>query len=266
MCKSAMKLISRTKSARVLGMALMACLWMPDGVLAQSITSAARGSDGSPGSSVVTSGTVVINGQVVSEGSADQVRGSGPVKEKSIALPPFTKLRLDAPIEVSFVQGPQTAIKISAQENILPQVLASVRSGRLTVSLEGAISTTQPITATVTAPSLAELVLHGSGGVSASGVTGKALAIELSGSGDVKLDGQVEQLQIRIAGSGDVDVERLKAKSLDVKVSGSGNVTGYASDAASVVVNGSGDVLVLGDPKRRTAHRHGSGEIRFVGR
>jgi len=57
----------------------------------------------------------------------------------------------------------------------------------------------------VKAPTLRELVLAGSGDVTATGIWGEDFHANIAGSGDMALGGHVDNVELKIAGSGDID-------------------------------------------------------------
>ena len=206
---------------------------------------------------------VVINGKVVS-GGGDMIIASGPDKEQSRELPPFTRIRLEVSAELSYVVGDLPArLVVFAPENILPLLSTKVEDGQLVVRLEGCLSLDRPIKLHAGGPSLDALRVTGSGFIDAVGLYGKSLRVKVSGSGKVLATGQLTTVRADVSGSGAVDLSGLKAVELEVNVSGSGSVDAHASEAAMVDVSGSGTVRVAGSPSERDVSKSGSGQVLF---
>jgi hypothetical protein len=110
-----------------------------------------------------------------------------------------------------------------------------------------------------------ELKINGSGDLRLSGVRGKLL-VGISGSGDVFAENlQLELCDVSIRGSGDVKLKG-SAASLILKQSGSGDVNAYALNSAEVKAKsyGSGDAVVQA-AERIEATLNGSGDLSYHG-
>lgn len=87
--------------------------------------------------------------------------------------------------------------------------------------------------------------IKGSGSMTLDGITSGSLLIGISGSGDIRLNGDntVDTLGINISGSGEVSVNSLNAVETTVSVNGTGNVTiAGKSDFTGLKIAGSGDI------------------------
>ena len=72
--------------------------------------------------------------------------------------------------------------------------------------------------------------------------------VTIAGSGDVDLSGASDDIKVTINGSGDFDGRNFESATGTVVVSGSGDVLVNVTDELTVIVNGSGDVEYMGDP------------------
>ncbi len=210
----------------------------------------------------MSGGTISVNGNIVS-GTVGMVVGSGPQKaeERNVGL--FTKLRLDAPANVTYTVGGPSLVTVSAPANILPLVTTEVVGGSLTISIKGSVSLTEPLKVVASGKNLADVRSVGSGKISIRGASGNELRVKVSGSGAVLAAGVVGRLVADVSGSGDVDASALKSKVVEASVSGSGAVNAYASDEARADVSGSGSIRIQGQPARRYVEKSGSGQVAF---
>jgi hypothetical protein len=103
--------------------------------------------------------------------------------------------------------------------------------------------------------------LSGSATLSMENVKQPDLALNISGSGTVRVQGVVDHATVTIAGSGDARLADLAMKELTTKIAGSGNVEAAPKDAADINIAGSGDVRLLSRPIRLRSHVAGSGRI-----
>ena len=83
----------------------------------------------------------------------------------------------------------------------------------------------------------------------------------LSGSGDVFLTGNSDSFTSKISGSGNVNAVELVTKKANLEISGSGDMKVNCSENLYARVSGSGDIGYKGDPKIKDTKVNGSGEI-----
>lgn len=102
--------------------------------------------------------------------------------------------------------------------------------------------------------------LSGSGNFNLA-VDSNILELNLSGSGNVRLKGSADSFTTKLSGSGDIDAAELKSKKVDVNVSGSGDSKVNCSESLTARVSGSGDIKYTGNPEKRDVKVSGSGNI-----
>ena len=83
----------------------------------------------------------------------------------------------------------------------------------------------------------------------------------LTGSGDVKLNGKVQEFKVRVTGSGDFLASGLTAEVVDASILGSGDIEVRVTEELRARISGSGDIKYLGDPKKQDFKTTGSGSI-----
>ena len=198
------------------------------------------------------------SGRKLHEGS---VRGSGILKTQQRFVAPFNQIRLDISAEVTIAQGDTCTCSITADDNIVPLVHTQLLDRTLWISAKEGFSSHRDIHITLTAPTITQVDLRGSGDIRLDGVTKKDLALELKGSGDITAKGTVENLTAVLKGSGDLWLEDLQADRATVTVSGSGDARIHAREAITATVHGSGDITYSGAPPEVHTDIHGSGDI-----
>ncbi|ATW02762.1 head GIN domain-containing protein [Sphingorhabdus sp. YGSMI21] len=93
------------------------------------------------------------------------------------------------------------------------------------------------------------LSIAGSGNISVAKINSASLRSKIAGSGNLALAGTAESIEISIAGSGDISGKDLNAKSATIAVAGSGDVELSSDGSVDANVMGSGDVRIHGDAK-----------------
>jgi hypothetical protein len=115
----------------------------------------------------------------------------------------------------------------------------------------------------VSLPECPAIKLKGSGDAILQELDQENLELEIVGSGDIDVSGQVQTLMAKIIGSGDIDALELIAEQADLRISGSGDIEAFVTQAVSAVVQGSGDIRVKGNPPKRSKQVLGSGSIKI---
>ena len=87
------------------------------------------------------------------------------------------------------------------------------------------------------------------------------LSLNISGSGNITGNGEVETLVVKINGSGNLMSKEIKSKSATITINGSGDAEVFASDSISAKINGSGNIEYFGNPENVDSIINGSGDI-----
>jgi hypothetical protein len=190
----------------------------------------------------------------------------------------FDSLQIAGSANVRYHQGDKDEVIVEGDEAVQRQVQLELRGSRLTVRTHsGWLIWTKPrVNLQVTTRELTQLGISGAADfVAAEPVASKELHISISGSGlarfdqlkagdlrftvsgagDGKLAGQVDNLRISISGKGDVQAEHLAAQHAQVGISGVGKARLWAIQELNVSTSGIGTVEYWGSPQvqRRTS-------------
>ncbi|KXJ40837.1 MAG: hypothetical protein AXA67_08175 [Methylothermaceae bacteria B42] len=207
------------------------------------------------------SGKIVIDGVVVGEGSSNVVSGNGKRSVQTRSLPCFSEITVKAGVDLVIRQGKSCEAKIDADSNLHPVIATDVRGKQLIISANRSFQSQGPVQVEVTTPRLERLEIGGSSDVTLESIRSPVLIILLSGSGEIKGQGQVDQLELLAEGSGDFDLKNLKAGDVHVKISGAADAQVYASRSLKVDIDGAGDVIYYGHPARIEKNISGAGDV-----
>jgi hypothetical protein len=83
----------------------------------------------------------------------------------------------------------------------------------------------------------------------------------VAGSGDIYVEGSATNLNGSVAGSGDLMAAKLLAENVKIEVAGSGDAAVNVSKSLDASVAGSGDIKYVGNPATRNVNIVGSGSI-----
>ncbi len=90
------------------------------------------------------------------------------------------------------------------------------------------------------------------------------LESKVTGSGHVVLRGNAQVTTLRISGSGNLNAERLVAKNCQVEISGSGNCRIQVNNDLLSRISGNGKLYYRGNPKRIVNNASGSGILKKI--
>jgi hypothetical protein len=178
------------------------------------------------------------------------VRGSGKEVTETRQVSAFDAIHQAGAMRLTVTIEGDQEVKVCGDDNLLQHIETSVADSTLHVGTHRNLRPRCRIVIDVKTPTLSEMVLAGSGDVTATGIWGEGFHANIAGSGDMALGGQVDNVELMIAGSGDIDAADLKAKSVKVNLTGSGNMAVYASETANINIAGSGNVDCYGHPSQ----------------
>ena len=216
-----------------------------------------------------------------------EARDAGPAVDRTYQVGSFDRIAVAGPYEVTVKTGGQPGVKAHGGEAILAETDIIVENGELKIipkkkhGMRWNWGKDGKVRVEVSAPSLREATIAGSGGIQVDRISGGDFEgtvagsgnlgiaqldagkaeFSVAGSGNVRASGTTRSLELSIAGSGDVDLSGLTATDASVSIAGSGNVRARATGTADVSIMGSGDVELTGGAKCSVS-KHGSGDVR----
>ena len=206
----------------------------------------------------IENGTSIVDGRVLSENA---VQGSGEFAVENRDLPNFTELYLGIAADVTIISGQKSKCQISADDNLLPLILTECTGGALRISAKDNYSSARKIAIKVETPLLTRAENNGSGNIDLAEVTRDKIELVINGSGGITANGKVVELNATINGSGSVQAANLQADIVKIGIQGSGNVDVNSIDALTAEINGSGNIKYIGTPSKLNTRVRGSGTI-----
>ncbi len=186
-------------------------------------------------------------------GPARAVLGSGTIRTEPRNVAGIHAVRIETGGRAVIERGEVESLTVTADDNIVPLITSEVRSGVLVLSSREANIAPKKLVFRITVKDVQHLDLVGSGVIDASRLEGPTLLISLSGAGDIKAAGRIDDLTVSISGAGNCDTGRLKTKHAKISVSGAGNVWVNATEALEARISGSSRIWYQGSPKLKTA-------------
>jgi len=208
------------------------------------------------------------------------LRGSGKFVDESRAVEPFHAVEVSRGIQLQLAVGPQKALELHGEDNILPLVETEVRAGTLHVRFSSKASSISDsgVTVKVTAPQLDRIEASGGAGASGevgpaetlraeasggaelhlSGLSMKSVSLEASGGATLELAGRADEVELEVSGGARYPLQKLAAQK--VRIDGSGGCDGAvsASDSVRGSVSGGTSLKIVGGAKAHVSSSGGS--------
>lgn len=213
------------------------------------------------------------------EGADMQINGQDgvPLAEVEIAGPPPSEVVLASGDTVIVTDGDAFSLKVEGTDTDSLRfvrdetVIGITREDGWKGTSNATIRITMPPpkevviagSGTITAQSLAptaSVSIGGSGTITFASVAAEKLGVNIGGSGTVKGAGTAKVLEVNIGGSGDVELAGLKADKAEVAIGGAGDVAFASDGTVEANIAGAGDVQVTGNAKC-TVNAFGSGTL-----
>lgn len=190
------------------------------------------------------------------------IHGSGEIKIASCDLKGFRTITIDGAFDVEVKVGVPYEVVIKAEKNLLPHIVAEVKTGRLSIHTDTSICTRGPLFIKIGLPKLDAVTSLGASDIHLDTDHTEALKLVLAGSSElIAEEGHVLKGVFILDGSSELDAWNLTVDSLDISVKGSGDARVKVVKELSVSVKGAGSVEYRGAPKILRSHVSGIGSI-----
>jgi len=200
--------------------------------------------------------------------TGQRIRGNGNVRTETRSPGSFKSVASHGSFDV-FVSSGEQAVKIEAEENLLPYIETYVEGYTLHVETKDNywLSPGHKVKIFVSSPDYESIRSYGSGDIiGESKITNSSkLELGVNGSANIKMDVDAPEINTETNGSGDIFL-RGETKSFEGEIHGSGNIKALdlKSGDATIKIYGSGDADVFADEKL-DVHVAGSGDVTYKG-
>ncbi len=195
-----------------------------------------------------------------------KITGSGKIITENRTVSTFDKVYTSGSLDVNIVQGNQHSIKISADDNVINNVITKVTDNTLNVKLKSGNYNNINVKVNITMADLTGLNSIGSGNMTITDFLNiNNLEVWNTGSGNISISGDGNTLLITNSGSGNFNGFSFTSEDCSVNNSGSGNMQVNCTNNLSGANSGSGHVSYKGNPSSVTISNTGSGNITNAG-
>jgi hypothetical protein len=199
----------------------------------------------------------------------ERIKGNGSIKTEPRTVGSFNGIDASGSVNVHLQQSSDASVKIEADENLLPYIETSVSGSTLKVKTRDGfnLDATKGIVVYVSGPVFREASVSGSGDIIGDNViTGtEALSMDISGSGNIKMEVALPKTEVEISGSGSAEL-RGSSKEFKASISGSGSIHCFEliTDNTTLDLSGASDAQVYAS-KRLKVEVSGSGDVQYKG-
>lgn len=217
--------------------------------------------------------------------SSKKITGNKEVINQTRSIGNYDRIAVTGMMDVQLIAGNEGRIDLEAESNLMEYIETEVSGGQLKISVQKGVnlqpSRNYPIKITVPFENLDAVTLTGSGhvrntdiisarnfkvSVTGSGNMNLNLEVEnlegsITGSGDVKLRGVAREFKCSVTGSGDFLGYDLKVEKVNASVTGSGDIEITVQDELQARISGSGDIKYRGNPTKENFKTSGSGSV-----
>ena len=207
---------------------------------------------------------------LVAFGAAAALAGcdSGPSVSQTRDLGGFTRLEVsgDISLDIGLLNRPDPGVRITAGSKSIDRIKTEVVGDVLRVTTKSRGLTIGPdplgdVSISLGVPALTALRVDGQADVNLNGLSAKTFELRVSGSGDVKARGRVDDLEMEVDGSAATNLKDLATQNASVRIDGSGDSDLRVARSLELIVEGSGNVTYRGRPSV-SSRLEGSGNVR----
>ena len=217
---------------------------------------------------------------------AKRIRGNGNIVTKTRSVSSdFNSVHLSGGnIDVYAKQDSTPGISVVADENLQEYIDIDINGGVMHIHpREGyKLTSRERLKVYVSSPAYREFESSGAGDIFSEGqihstemlsfdlsgntdikmnVDAPKVTAELSGAGNINLQGQTKDFDVSVSGSADIKCFDLRAENVKVHISGAGDAEVFASVKLDAHVSGAGDIRYKGNPPQVIHNTSGAGSI-----
>jgi hypothetical protein len=178
--------------------------------------------------------------------------GNGDIKTFKRKVTEFNKIIVDVPFDVNVECGKSPSVSVSSDSNIANLIFTEITGNTLIIKTVESFTTKNRINITVNADKLSSLDILSSGNTTISGITGNNFNLKLSGAGEVKLLGKIDEFDINSDGAPTLNAKDFKANTVIMVMNGAAEASVFASKKLDVKIHGAADVTYYGNPEKIT--------------
>jgi hypothetical protein len=189
------------------------------------------------------------------------IRGNGNIKTEERMIGAFANIHASGAFTIEWQNG-APALRITADENLLPYIDNHISSDTLYLDTREQIWPTHGINVVISSPARAGARVSGAVRLTANQMSGPKFAFESTGASRVTLEGSIDELLADMTGASELNASGLQTKTAEISTTGAADAEIAVTDTLKVAITGAGKVIYSGNPKTIEKRISGAGSIR----
>ena len=198
---------------------------------------------------------VILIASIFSQGCKEEelcLIGSGTVKEYPLGVDDFENVSLIGPVNLRINQAADMEVMVEAEAEIFSALSYEVKNGTLEIGFKENVTcfeTDFGVWVNVSLPNIKRITSSGISDIVSDGNLNLAqLTLDVSGTANIELSGQVADQTMKVSGVLNAKNFDLLTNTTSIDVSGSGDLEISCSDNLDIEVSGIADVSYKGNP------------------
>ena len=198
---------------------------------------------------------VILIASIFSQGCKEEelcLIGSGTVKEYPLGVDDFENVSLIGPVNLRIAQAADMEVMVEAEAEIFSALSYEVKNGTLEIGFKENVTcfeTNFGVWVNVALPNIKKITSSGISDIVSDGNLNLAqLTLDVSGTANIELSGQVADQTIKVSGVLNAKNFDLLTNTTSIDVSGSGDFEISCADNLDIEVSGIADVSYKGNP------------------
>lgn len=178
------------------------------------------------------------------------IQGSGIPATEARSVAGFSRVRLDGVGHLIVEPGAAEALTVTADDNILPLVIAEVYGDELRLGTDpGATwASPNPLVFTLTVADIEALAVYGAASAEIRGLDARSFAVHVEGAGVVTAAGRADEQRVVLRGVATYEARDLQSRAVEVDVAGVSRATVRVQERLTGRVESQGTLEYIGHP------------------
>jgi hypothetical protein len=175
--------------------------------------------------------------------------GDGNMISKTVPLKNIQSLDVIGNYKIVINVGKQSALTVTADDNILPNIDINITDNELSVDTKSNVTIFPTLaTLSITTPNLKHINLLGNSSLQALNINTKHFSINSIGNNNIVLSDKTNNLEIKTIGNSNLQANKLVAHHVNINSMGDSDIAVNAVKALTISMVGKGNIKYSGNP------------------
>lgn len=175
--------------------------------------------------------------------------GSGKLATETREVDAFDQLDVAQAVNAVVTIGEPASVSVTADDNVLDNVVTKVSGDRLSVGMSGAVASSgNVVRVEITVPSLSAIHATSAASVDVEGLAADQLRLEVDSAGRITAAGTAPTLDLRANSAGELKLDGLAVDHATVAIESAGHAWLKAAQQVTGSVTSAGTLTLVGKP------------------